>query len=137
MCGLRTSPRRWQANFGEIITAMGFVAHPRHPCLCIKQYGDAMIMMCCHVDDLLVVGRPHKVAEVFQELKRQVDVTYAEVTASTTYLVRRLEMRKDEVIFGIDAKHMENILDEIGLKALKVGQRAEVGEGQGGWPGRT
>ncbi len=66
--------------------AICFVAHPHDPCAHIEKDGDTMIMMRCHVDDLLVVGRRRKVAEIFEELKRQVDVTYAEVTGSTTYL---------------------------------------------------
>ena len=57
--------------------------------------------------------------EIFKELKKKIHVTYAEVTGSTTYLGRRLEIRKDEVIFGVDPKYVENILEEIGLRDLK------------------
>ncbi len=67
--GLRTSPKRWQDRFGEIINAMGVFKHPHDPCIYIKKVEDTMIMMCCHVADHLVVGKRHLVAEVFEELK--------------------------------------------------------------------
>ena len=109
--GLRTSPKRWQEHFGEILTEMGFVTHPHDACV--------YIMVCCHADDLLVVGRRSHVIGLFEELKKKVDVTYAEVTGNTTYLGRRLEVRRDEVIFGVDPKYVQNIMDEMGLKDLK------------------
>ncbi len=43
---------------------------------------------------------------------------YAEVTGSTTYLGRRLEVRRDKVIFGVGPKHVQKILKQIGLKDL-------------------
>ncbi len=61
---------------------MGFGAHPHDACVYIKKVEDAMVMMCCHVDDLLVAGRRSHVEENFAELKRRVDVSYAEVDDS-------------------------------------------------------
>ena len=57
--------------------------------------------------------------EIFEELLRKVDVTYKEVTGSTTYLGRRLEIKDDEVIFGVEPKYVDNILEELGLRDLK------------------
>ena len=87
-------------------------------------------MMSCQVDDLLIVGRRCNVIAVFKESKKKVDVTYTEVTGSTTYLGRRLEVRRDEVIFGVDPKYVQNILTEMGLTDLK-GERVEVGKDYG------
>ena len=77
---------------------MGFESHPHDACVFIKKVGDSVVMLCCHVDDLLVAGRRDDVKEIFEELKRKVDATYKEVTGSTTYLGRRLEIKDDEVI---------------------------------------
>ena len=57
--------------------------------------------------------------EIFEELMRKVDVTYKEVTGSTTYLGRRLEIKDDKVIFGVEPKYVDNILEELGLCDLK------------------
>ncbi len=46
-------------------------------------------------------------------------MTYAEAAGSTTYLGRRLEVRCDEVIFGVDPKYAQNVLSEMVLKDLK------------------
>ena len=86
---------------------MGFESHPHDACVCIKKVGDSLVMLCCHVDDLLVAGRRDDVKEIFEELKRKVDVTYKEVTGSTTYLGRRLEIKDDEVIFGVEPKYVD------------------------------
>ena len=56
---------------------------------------------------------------IFEDLKKKVDVTYAEVTGRTTHLGRRLEAQHDEVIFGVDPKYVQSIMDEMGLKDLK------------------
>ncbi len=76
-------------------------------------------MLRCHIDDLLVAGRRGDVKEIFEELKRKVDVTYKEVTGSTTHVGRRHEIKDDEVIFSVGPKYVDNILEEIGLRALR------------------
>ncbi len=45
-----------------------------------------------------------------------VDVSCAEVKGITTYLGRRLEVRSDEAIVGVDPKYAQNIIEEMGLK---------------------
>ncbi len=42
--------------------------------------------------------------EIFEELKKKVAMTYAEATGNTTYLGKRLEVKDDEVIFGVEPK---------------------------------
>ena len=76
-------------------------------------------MLCCPVDDLLVVGRQNLVEEFFGELEKKIDITYKEVKGNTSYLGRRLEMRENEVIFGVDPKYVDSILEDAGLKDLK------------------
>ncbi len=49
----------------------------------------------------------------FGELKKKVDVAYAEVRGGTTHLCRRLEARADEVIFGVDPECAQNIMEEM------------------------
>ena len=105
--------------FGEILQEMGFEVHSHHACVYTKKVEDTMVMMCCHVDDLLIAGRRSHVEEIFAELKHRVDVTYAEVEGSTTYLGRRLEVKKDEIIFGVEPKYVDNILQELRLRDLK------------------
>ncbi len=41
------------------------------PSVYIKKVEDTMIMMCCHVDDLLVVGGRHLVTQVFEECRNK------------------------------------------------------------------
>ncbi len=77
-----------------------------------------MVMMCCNADGLLIVGRRSHVIELFEQLKKQADLIYAEVTGNTTYLGRRFEVRHDEVIVGVGPKYVQSILDEMGLKDL-------------------
>ena len=79
------------------------MTHSHDACVYIKKVEDSMVMMRCHVDDLLVVGRRSHEKGLFEELKK-VGVTYAEVTGSTAHLGRRIEVRRDEMIFGVDPK---------------------------------
>ncbi len=96
-----------------------FEAHPHDACVYTKKVEDTTVMMRCHVDGLLVAGRRSHVEEIFAELKRRVDVTYADAKNSTTYLGRRLEVKKDEIIFGVEPKYVDNILQELRLRDLK------------------
>ncbi len=56
---------------------------------------------------------------IFEKLKKKVEVICAEVTGSTTNLGRRLEVRRDEVISGVDPKYTQNIWKEMRFKDLK------------------
>ena len=82
--GLRTSPKRWQEHFDEIMEEMEFKAHPHDRCMYLKKYDDTVIMLCCHVDDLLVVGRKELVEKFFAELEKKIDIAYKEAKGSTT-----------------------------------------------------
>jgi hypothetical protein len=63
---LRIEDITWQEHFGEILNEMGFMTHPHDACVYIKKVEDSMVMMCCHVDDLLVVGRRCHVIAIFE-----------------------------------------------------------------------
>mgnify|MGYP003929433127 CR=1 FL=1 len=119
--GLKSSQKRWQQFFDELMVRMKFVSHPHDGCAYVKKVGRAIMIVCCHVDDLLVIGEDAYVAEFFRELKMEVDVTCKEVqlNESTTYLGRRLERRENEVIFGVDTKYVQNILRDNGMGDLK------------------
>ena len=80
-----------------------------------------MMMVCCHVDDLLVVGDDTDVKSFFAELETKVEVTYKAVNdlSNTTYLGRKLEVRGNEIVFGVDVKYVDNILADNGMSDLK------------------
>ena len=79
------------------------------------------MMVCCHVDDLLVVGDDTDVKSFFAELETKVEVTYKAVNdlSNTTYLGRKLEVRGNEIVFGVDVKYVDNILADNGMSDVK------------------
>ena len=117
--GLRSSPKRWQEHFMKLVLKLGFAVHPQDPCVCVRKTKDCVVIVCYHVDDLLVVGPRADVEQVFKELGQNLNLTYGKVKEKATYLGRRLEMKLGEIVFGVDSKYVDGILEDNGLQDLK------------------
>ena len=76
-------------------------------------------MLCCHVDDLLVVGKESDATKFFENLGKELKITYKEVDGATKYLGRHLEKQTDGYIFGVAPTYVDNILEDNGFKDLK------------------
>ena len=66
-----------------------------------KRAEDGMIMVCCHVDDLFVVGKEKDAERFFENLGKELKITYKEVDGATKYLGRHLEKQGDGYVFGV------------------------------------
>ena len=117
--GLKTSPVRWQKHLTQLLLEDDFQQHPQDACVFVKKTATGIIMLCCHVDDLLVVGKEKDAQQFFENLSKKVQIKYKEVTGATKYLGRRLEKCDGGYTFGVEPTYVENIINENGFKDLK------------------
>ena len=94
LCGLRSAPRRWQDHLNQILRKCGFV--PNMPDTCLWTHTTMRVSLVLHVEP-----RP--------------EVT----TKSTRHLGRILVKTKDGYNCGVDASHVESMLEEFSMSALK------------------
>ena len=71
------------------------------------------------MDDLLLAGTHQIISEVLAELSRDLELKSSEVTTKPTRYLGRTLVKIKEYNFGIDASHVESMLEEFNMSALK------------------
>ena len=61
--GLRQSPRCWYGTIDEPVVEIGFKSLKSDPCVYIYSEGGAIYVLTIYVDDVLLLGKDHKVLE--------------------------------------------------------------------------
>ena len=85
----------------------------------VKRTEHGMIMIRCHVDDLLVVGKEPDATKFFENLSKELRLKYKEVDAATKYLGGHLEKQSDGYVFVVAPTYVDKIIKENSFKDLK------------------
>ena len=68
----------------------------------------------------MLAGTHQTISDVLAELRRDLELKSSEVTTKPTrYLGRTLVQAKEEYNFGVDVSHVESMLEEFNMSALK------------------
>ena len=59
--GLKQSPKLWHEKFDSVMINDGFTINECDKCVCTKTVGDACIIVCLYVGDMLILGTNIKV----------------------------------------------------------------------------
>ena len=71
------------------------------------------------MDDLLLGGTHQIISEVLADLSRDLELQSGEVTTKPTRYLGRILAKIKEFNFGVDASHVERMLEEFNMSALK------------------
>lgn len=54
--GLKQAPKQWHEKFDSVMISNGFHINECDKCVYVKQTGQAVVMVCLYVDDMLILG---------------------------------------------------------------------------------
>ena len=121
--GTRDAPQSWQAHITAVMRKLGFAAGRANPCLFRHRTRDLTVSV--HVDDFLCLGSPGDLTWLRSSLKNDFDYTSAvlgggvgEVT-EVKYLNRTITYTAEGLVYEPDVKHVQTVLDELGLRQGK------------------
>ena len=81
---------------------------------------ESKMLICCHVDDLLIIGDPQDAVPMLKRIGTKLQVKYAEVTETpTVYLGRELQGVPGGYRFGIGKGYVRSMLSEFGWSECK------------------
>ena len=84
---------------------------------CLWSHTTKRVALVFHVDDLLLAGTHQVITEILTELSR--DLGAQEQRGGTRDLGRTLFKTEGRYNFGVDASHVESMLGEFNMSALK------------------
>ena len=72
--GLPVSAHKWMTHLNETLTKLGFQVTDADKCAFTRGAGDNMLLLCSHVDDLLVVGKKDALDKFKAEITKEYDI---------------------------------------------------------------
>ena len=94
--------------------------HPKHAGhVPVDTHATKLVSLAFHVDDWLLAGTHQTITEVLIELSRDLEQSNEVTTKPRRHLGRTLVRTKEEYDFGVDDAHVEIMLEEFNMSALK------------------
>jgi hypothetical protein len=72
--GLPVSARKWMTHLNETLTKLGFQVTDTDKCCFTRGTGDDMLILCSHVDDLLIIGKMSALNKFKAEISKEYDI---------------------------------------------------------------
>ena len=72
--GLPISANRWMTHLNNTLSELGFTIVCGDKCCFTRGEGVNMIILCSHVDDLLVIGKPSQLNVFINEIRKKYDI---------------------------------------------------------------
>ena len=116
--GLRSAPRRWQEHFEELLQSHGMEQSKIDTCMWAAK--DKKLVLCYHVDDVLVTGTECAVKSLTAHLQQKVEMKSHLVGSEwTRFLGRRLRRSGVSIDFGVGSDYLEELLGDFGYTTIK------------------
>ena len=72
--GLPVSAHKWMTHLNETLGRLGFQVTDADKCCFTRGTGDDMLLLCSHVDDLLIVGKNNALLKFKEEITKEYDI---------------------------------------------------------------
>jgi len=124
MYGTRGAPRVWQKVVKKVMTSLGFVMNPIHPC--VYHHPEKDILVVTHVDDFLCSGNRVDLRWLSKEISKEFEIksdmlgSREDEVRECQFLGRTIRWTEQGYEYEGNPKHANILLDEWDMKDAKT-----------------
>jgi hypothetical protein len=115
--GLKQAPKPWHEKFDTTLTSAGFAVNEADRCMYYQHGGGQSIILCLHVDDILIFGTN---IDVIKEVKSFLSNSFDMKDLEEANVILNIKLIKDESgITLLQSHYVEKVLSLFGYMESK------------------